>query len=342
MAGHPPLAPGWIDSPHLRLDLGDLPLASGEMLREAFVSYVLHGDPARLPDAAVLALTAIGSTHHRLDFLIGPGAPLDTERHCVVVVDALGNGLSCSPSNSRLQPGHLFPRITLCDMVESQRLLLDHLGVGELAAVVGASMGGMQALQWAVGHPQRMRSVVAMTPMARTARWSQLVNELSRRALFEDAEFRRPRPRAEAMRLWTPLTQLVMPRTPRALEGFADQAELAAWLQQRTEQLAQHGPDPFDWCCQTFAYDAHDVGMTPGFDGDTERALRSIRARTLVLAPGEDLYNPPFAARELAALIPRCEFVELAGHDGHASASGPPAACNEALAEAIRGFLDQA
>lgn len=339
MPAHPPLAPGWIDRPHLRLELGDLVLESGEVLREAFVSYVLHGEPARLRDGAILALTAIGSTHHRLDFLIGPGAPLDTDRHCVIVVDALGNGLSASPSNSRLQPDSLFPRFTIRDMVASQRRLLDHLGVGQLAAVVGASMGGMQALQWAVSDPDRMQAVVAMTPMARTARWSQLVNELSRRVLFEDAEFRRPRPRSDAMRLWTPLTQLVMPRTPRALEAFADQASLAAWLQERSAQLERHGPDAFDWCWQTFAYDGHDVGATAGFHGDAAAALRSIRARTLVLAPGEDLYNPPFAARELAALIPRCCFVELAGHDGHASASGPPAACNEALAAATRRFL---
>lgn len=339
MPRHPPLAAGWIDRPHLRLDLGDLALESGEVLREAFISYVLHGNPVRLRDGAILALTAIGSTHHRLDFLIGPGAPLDTDRHCIVVADAFGNGLSSSPSNSRLQPDSRFPRITIRDMVQAQRLLLDHLGVAQVVAVVGASMGGMQALQWAVSHPHRMRGVVAMTPMARTARWAQLVNELSRRALFSDPECRVPRPRADAMRLWTPLTQLVMPRTPRALEEFASAQALAAWMEDRQAHLEQHGPDPFDWACQTHAYDAHDVGTTPGFDGDTARALRSIRARTLVLAPGEDLYNPSFAAQDLSALIPGCCFVELAGHAGHASASGPPAACTRSMGEAIAGFL---
>lgn len=141
--------------------------------------------------------------------------------------------------------------------------------MGRLLAVVGASMGGMQALQWAVSHPDRMRGVVAMTPMARTTRWSQLVNELSRRALFTAPECRTPRPRADAMRLWTPLTQLVMPRTPQAREDFASQAALADWLEARVSQLEQHDPDPFDWCYQSFAYDAHDVGTTPGFMGDT-------------------------------------------------------------------------
>jgi homoserine O-acetyltransferase len=141
------------------------------------------------------------------------------------------------------------------------------------------------------------------------------------------------------MRLWTPLTQLVIPRTPKAVEAFSSQEALDGWLQVRAGELAQHGPDPFDWCSQTFAYDAHDVGTTPGFEGDTASALRSIRARALVLAPREDLYNPPFAAQDVRSHIPQCSYVELEGDDGHASASGPPSACTPALSHAIAAFL---
>ena len=336
---HPPLAPGWIDRPHQRFELGDLPLESGEVMRDAFVRYVVHGDPAVLRDNTILATTAIGSTHHRLDFLIGEGNALDTQRWCVVVVDALGNGLSSSPSNSVRQPGASFPAVGIRDMVASQHRLLDHLGVDRLAAVVGASMGGMQAVQWAVSHPARMAKVVAMVPMARTTRWSQLVNEMSRRALFSDAACRQPRPREEAMRLWVPLTQLVMPRSAEAVEALGDTSALEAWLAERERQLAADGPDPFDWRCQTLAYDAHDVGTTPGFDGDTDRALRQIRAATLVLAPDADLYNPVFSARAMAAAIPKARFVHLPGHEGHASASGNAPAPTAVLRAAIGEFL---
>ena len=337
---HPPLAPGWIDRPHQRFAIGDMPLESGETLRDAFVSYVVHGDPAQLAGGSgILGCTAIGSTHHRLDFLIGPGNALDTDRCCIVVADALGNGLSSSPSNSTAQPGAAFPRITLRDMVESQRRLLDHLNVGGLKAVVGASMGGMQALQWAVSEPRRMERVVAMTPMARTARWSQLVNEMSRRALFADAECTRPRPRAEAMRLFTPLSQLLMPRTPEALEALGSQQALLDDIARLERDGAAHGPDAFDWCCQSRAYDAHDVGTTRGFDGDTERALASIEAEVLIAAPLGDLYNPPFAAHEAARAIRRVQVVDLPGHDGHRSASGVSALSTEALRDAIGAFL---
>ena len=336
---HPPLQPGWIDRPHCRAELGDLPLESGETLHDAFVSYVVHGDPARLKESAVLVLSAIGSTHHRLDVLIGPGAPLDTDRHAVVAVDALGNGLSSSPSNSARQPGAAFPRIALRDMVESQWLLLEQLGVERLFAVVGASMGGMQALQWAVSHPTRMERVVAMTPMARTARWAQLMNELSRRALFADAACTVPRPRDEAMRLWVPLTQLAMVQTPEGVEAFAGADALRQWLGDTEARLQAQGPDPFDWRCQTQAYDAHDVGTTPGCGGDTAAALARIEARLLVLAPELDLYNPAFAARDVVEHVRSARRVVLPGVAGHQSASGVAEESTRVLRSAIGEFL---
>jgi homoserine O-acetyltransferase len=167
-----------------------------------------------------------------------------------------------------------------------------------------------------------------MTPMARTARWSQLVNEMSRRALFVDAECRVPRPRAEAMRLWLPLTHLVMPRTPRALAAFDTRQAMLDWLAEAEARACDDGPDPFDWRCQTQAYDDHDVG-----------ALAGVGAEVLVLAPALDLYNPADDARELARRIPRARFVELPGDEGHRSASGVAAAPTAVLQEAIRAFL---
>ena len=334
------MQPGWIDRPHRRFDLGDLPLESGETLRDAFVTYVVHGDEARLADKPILLTTAIGSTHHRLDFLIGAGRAFDPARQVVIVVDALGNGLSSSPSNSVAQPGAAFPRLAIRDMVESQRRLLDGLGVGRLGAVGGASMGGMQALQWAVSHPRRMDRVVTMTPMARTSRWSHLVNEMSRRALFSDDACRMPRPRAEAMRLWVPLTQGIMPRTPAAFEAFASSRALFDWLADAEARAIDEAPDPFDWLCQTRAYDDHDVGgPADGHPAATERALAGILAEALILAPALDLYNPSPAARALAGRIPRARFVELPGDEGHRSASGIAAAPTAVLQETIASFL---
>ena len=336
---HPPLAAGWIDRPHQVAELGDLPLEGGGVLLDCRVSWVEHGRRNAAGDNTVLALCAIGSTHHRLDFLIGPGRALDPAVHHVVAIDALGNGLSSSPSNSDRQPGAQFPRIAIRDMVAAQRRLLEQLGIDRLHAVVGASMGGMQALQWAVSHRDDVEQVVAMTPMARTARWSQLVNEIARRALFHDGAFTRPRPRAEAMALWVPFTQLVVASTPQAAERFADRDEMLAHIARLQDHLAAAGPDPFDWLCQSRAYDEHDLGTTPGFGGDLGRALGSIRARVLVLAAPVDLYNPRAAAREACAGIRGARLVDIPSNLGHRAAGDTGVEEARFLNASIAGFL---
>jgi homoserine O-acetyltransferase len=319
---HPPLAPGWIDRPHHQTHIGDLELESGEVLRDTSLVWVEHGQRNARRDNTVLVCCAIGSTHHRLDFLIGLQRCLDSSRYHIIVIDALGNGLSTSPSNSLAQPGARFPRISIRDMVQSQRLLLEQLGIDQLHAVVGASMGGMQALQWAVSDPARVRRVVAMTPMARTSRWSQLVNELGRRAMFADEACTRARARADAMRLWVPLAQLIVPSSPEALEDFESSAALGQWLADKAAWFGEHGPDAYDWLAQTRAYDAHDLGTTPGFAGDTNKALASIRAATLVLAPETDLYNPGWSARAAAQAIPGALYRTIPSDRGHQAASG--------------------
>ena len=165
---HPPMQPGWIDAPHRMAELGDLKLESGEVIRDFRQSYVTHGELNGDKSNAVLICASLTGNHHRLDFLIGEGGALDPSRYFILATDPIGNGLSTSPSNSARQPGMQFPRFNVRDMVNAQhQLLTRQLGIVRLHAVVGASMGGMQALQWAVSHPGLMRAVVAMTPMAR-------------------------------------------------------------------------------------------------------------------------------------------------------------------------------
>jgi homoserine O-acetyltransferase len=337
-APHPPLAPGWIDRPHQRLALGDFALESGEVIRDFELSYVVHGRLDETRSNAVLALSAIGSTHHRLDFLIGPGRALDPARRCIIAVDAIGNGLTTSPSNSRAQPGRAFPRFAIRDMVESQRRLVqDHLHIERLRAVVGASMGGMQALQWGVSCPAAMEAIVALVPMARTTPWSRLVNEASRRILEADPGF----PGAVSdgtWRLWALLMQGLAGRTPAAFAAL-DGPALDGWVREREDAWLGQGFHPLDWVYQTYAYDTHDVGTTAGFGGDTARALAAIRARCLVMAPPLDLYNPAEAARAAAAQIPGARFVEIRSVLGHQAASGATAEERAILDREIGRFL---
>jgi homoserine O-acetyltransferase/O-succinyltransferase len=319
---HPPLQPGWIDAPHQRLELGDFALESGETIRDFELSYVVHGTMNATRSNVILGVTAIGSTHHRLDFLIGPGRALDTGRYCVIMADAIGNGLTTSPSTSRRQPGEAFPRFAIRDMVESQRRLLDHLEIETLHAAVGASMGGMQILQWAVSHPQRLARAIAMVPMARTAPWSAAVNEASRRALMADPEWATG-PARKGWHAWTAVMQALAGRNPAGLAlDCVSVSDTIAWIEQRWQAHGKMGASAVDWIWQTYAYDAHDVAATPGFSGDLAAALATVEARTLVVAAPDDLYNPTAAAREAASLIPNARYAEIPSLLGHQAASG--------------------
>src|SRR2546430_2858719 len=139
------------DPPHQSYAMGDLKLESGEVIKDFAISYVTHGTLNARKSNAILMVTALTGNHHRLDFLIGPGKALDTTKYFVVATDAIGNGLNTSPSSSKAQPRMRFPKFGMRDMVESQRRLLgEKLGIDHVVAVVGPSMGGMQALQWGV------------------------------------------------------------------------------------------------------------------------------------------------------------------------------------------------
>ncbi len=316
--------PGWVDAPHCRAALGDLPLEGGGVIHDFDLSYVMHGSPNPTRSNVVLVTVSLSGSHHRLDFLIGPGRALDPARWCVICVDPIANGLTTSPSNSRRQPGAAFPRFGLRDMVESQRRLLDALGIDRLAAVVGASMGGMQALQWGVGQPDRVGAIVAMTPMARTAPWAVAIVEAARLALMADPAWDGERFTAaptRGWRAWSAVMSVLASRTPAALAGrFDGPRQVVDWMDSLAAERMSDDFDATDWLYQSRAYEAHDVGATPGFGGDTAAALGSIRARTLVLAPPLDLFNPADEADAVAAAIPGARRVTIPSVQGHQAA----------------------
>ncbi len=126
--------------------------------------------------------------------LVGPGLPIDPARHFIVCANVLGG---CSGSSGPTSVGPAgeryamrFPVITIRDMVRAQAALLDHLGVATLLAVVGGSMGGMQALDWAAAYPDRVRSVVAIAAAARHSAQNIAFHEVGRQAIMADPNWR--------------------------------------------------------------------------------------------------------------------------------------------------------
>src|SRR5215471_11341391 len=332
--------------PHQLYNEGDLKLESGEVIKDFSISYVTHGTLNARKSNAILMVTAIGGNHHRLDFMIGPGKALDPDKYFIIATDAISNGLSTSPSNSTAQPRMSFPRFTIRDMVESQyRLLKERFGIDHVVAVVGPSMGGMQVLQWGVSHPDMMDSLIAMVPLAKTPAWTVAVLETTRRAIMLDPAWNGGNYTAipeQGVRLWRDILNLLAARTPDMYQAqIKNGTAVLPWMTQQ-EDAVMKAFDANDWIYQTWAYEKHDIGTTPGFNGDTEKALSSIRAKTLILTGTKDLLNPEFEPQTAAHAIKDVRVVTISPGTvtGHASAGGGLPTDVEFLNREIGAFLD--
>lgn len=339
-AAHTPQQP-----PHQLYSEGDLKLESGEVIKDFSISYVTHGTLNAEKSNAILMVTAISGNHHRIDFIIGPGKALDPDKYFIICTDAIGNGLTTSPSNSKAQPRMQFPKFAIRDMVESQyRLAKEKFGIEHLVAVIGPSMGGMQALQWGVSHPDYMDALVAMVPLAKTPAWSVAVVEASRKAIMNDAAWNGGNydaPPEKGVRLWRDILNLLAARTPDMYQAqFKNGMDVLPWMKEQ-EDAAIKVFDANNWIYQTWAYERHDVGTSPGFNGDTAKALASIKAKTLILTGTKDLLNPEFEPTEMGKNIPnvRMETISPGTVTGHASAGGFNPADVDFLNREVRSFL---
>jgi homoserine O-acetyltransferase len=336
------------DPAHQSFAMGDFKLENGQAIRDFSMSYTTHGTLNANKSNAVLMVTAISGNHHRIDYLIGPGRALDPAKYFIIATDAIGNGLTSSPSNSKAQPGMQFPKFNMRDMVNSaQRLVKEKFGIDKLVTVIGASMGGMQALQYGASYPDLAQSLVAIVPLGRTPAWTTNVLELTRQAIMTDpawngGNYAASAPPERGMRMWARLLFSGIVRTPDQLQAdFPNNLDTVAWQNGIADNFWKR-IDARDWVYQTWAYDQHNVGTTPGFNGDYYKALKSIKAKTLVLAGEGDLLNPEANAREAAQYIPDARYVTLKTRTalGHWSGAGATAPEIELQNREIGAFLD--
>lgn len=304
------------DAPHLTFAMGDLQLENGTRIHDFSLSYVTHGTLNAAKDNAVLMLAPFAGDHHHNEALVGKDKAFDTDRLFVICVDPIGNGLTTSPSNSTRQPGMAFPQFSILDMVNSQyRLVAERFGITKLAAVTGASMGGMQSLQWAVRYPDSMNAVVALVPAARTSPWTRTLMELQRQAIMLDPAWNGGNyttPPEQGLRLYVGILFGAAISTPQAVNAQAKQvAEKGAARLRKFQDMLWQAMDANNILAQINACAAFDLGNTPGFGGDTEKALASIKARTLILLGENDLMVPEAPMLADAAHIPHVSVVWL-------------------------------
>lgn len=180
----------------LYMEVGDLHCESGGYLPSVTVAFEAWGTLNRDKSNAILICHAVSGDSHAIGWwsrLIGPGLAIDTNKYFVVCSNALGGCQGTTGPTSRHPDGKpwasRFPMITVGDMVEVQMRLMDILGIPELLAVVGGSMGGMQAIEWSVRKPGRVRKVVLTASTAAHSAMQIGFNEAARQAILRDAKW---------------------------------------------------------------------------------------------------------------------------------------------------------
>jgi len=326
--------------------LGNCVPRDGGTLPDAKIVFKTYGALDADRDNAILFPTHYGGTHVNNEWLIGPGKALDTNRWFVIVPNMLGNGVSSSPSN--VGPPHggaSFPHVTVYDNVALQhRLLTERFAITHLPLVIGFSMGAQQSFQWAVSYPDMVERCIPICGSARTAPHNLVFLEGVTGALRSDPAWNKglytEQPTA-GMRLmgrvwagWGASQTFYREHLYRQL-GFTS---LEEYIVREWEDGFTQG-DANDLLAMAWTWQHADVGATPGLDGDFERALGRITARTIVMPCVTDLYFPPEDSAIEVKHIAGAELRTIPSTWGHQAGGGADPAAAAFIEAAIRESL---
>jgi homoserine O-acetyltransferase/O-succinyltransferase len=321
---------------------------SGVTLPEAHVVYGTYGHLNAAHDNAILLPSHYMAKFHGYEWLIGPGKSLDTSKLFLVTSELFGNGSSSSPSNTP-EPFHgpRFPVVTIRDNVEAvHKLLTEELKVTHLRALIGFSMGAEQAFQWGVSYPDFIDRIVATSGTAKCYPHGVVRLEAQIEAITMDPAFQNGDYTAQPQKGLTEFGSIWMgwlySQEWWRREMWRTNAKPGTTFKQFFDNRRANfvrGGDANDIILQMRTWEKHDVGTTPGFNGDVERALRSIKVPVLYMPSETDLYFPVGDARYEAGFIPKVSFLPIPSIWGHPAGAAASPADGKFLNENIALFL---
>lgn len=310
-------------------DFGECPLESGETIRDCEIGYRTFGVLNRERSNAVLFPSWFTGTTQQLAGLIGPAELIDSSKFFIIAVDAFGNGVSSSPSNSTVQPDRAFPRFTILDMVRAQhRLVTEVFGLERLRGVVGISMGGMQAFEWLVSYPGFAEKVIPIVGSPQLSSFDLLLWETQLR-LIEQCQ---QAGCADPGSLFNLVGYLVL-NTPDYRNRQTPRDQVTAFID-RLEEQAQRSFHAENVASQLRAMLAHDVADP--FGGSLENAAKAVQGDLLTVIGSHDHAVTPTTARAFTKLVGG-KLLELESPCGHTVFACETARIGAAINEFLAG-----
>lgn len=290
--------------------LGEVPLLSGETLLNAQISYKTHGQLNKNRDNVIVLPTFYTGTHQRNEGFFGLGRAIDPNKHFIICPNLMGNGISSSPSNSPSpQNGPRFPLMQMWDNIFCQhKLLVDHLGIDQIALVAGWSMAGCQAYQWAAQYPNMVNAILPFCASAKTSPHNFVFLEGVKAALCADSNWNNGNytsPPIAGLKAfgrvyagWAFSQTFYRNGLYKELGYESTEDLLNDWAIDHAE-----GWDANNLLAKLATWQAGDISAGPIYNNDFAKALAGINARAILMPCTQDLYFPPednvFEARHM-------------------------------------------
>src|ERR1700722_15804737 len=296
-------------------DLGDFKLASGEVLKNCRIGYRTFGKTNADRSNIIVFPTWAGGTTEQLKDNVGAGKLINDTDYYVVLIDALANGVSSSPSNSSAQPHMKFPKITVPDMVNAEHeLLTKTLGIQHVKAVMGISMGGMQTFQWMVSYPDFMDKAIPIVGSPHVAPYDVVMWRINIDAIEDSAGWNHGDYTENPAKLvHFEIGELVL-QTPAEYNRTHTREQVLAALKKAETDKAVYDNVTIRQSEAMIALDVSD-----GFGGSMEKAAAAVKAKVFVVVSKQDHTVTPQPGRDFAQLL-HAPLLELQSDCGHLAA----------------------
>jgi homoserine O-acetyltransferase len=310
-------------------ELGNFVLQMGATLRDAKLAYKTYGSLNADKSNVIVYPTWYSGQHYDNEWLVGEGMALDPQKYFIIIPNMLGNGLSSSPSNMPFPYNKArFPQVTFYDQVRAQhQLVTKKFAVEKIALVVGWSMGAGQTYQWGVSYPEMVERIFPFCGSAKTSPHNIVFLEGVKAALQADAAWKHgwyDEPPTTGLRAvgrvyagWG-LSQAFYREKVYLQIGYSSLEDflVAFWEGFFLKK------DANNLLTMLWTWQNGNIGNTPGFDGDFEKALAAIKAKAIVMPADMDLYFPPEDNEYEVKFMPNAELRVIQSVWGHFAGGG--------------------